>query len=101
MAESHSSEAHGHGDAPSYDDINVPVIILVGAISAVATLISIMFIQGLCYHWQNSFIRTRSAEVENTASVAEVQRQKDTLQGGEGIVPIDDAIDKVIARYGG
>ena len=89
-----------HSDTPSYDDINTPVIVLVGAISAIVTLITIMFVQGLCYHWQNSFLRMRSDEVENMPAVVEITKQKEVLAGGEGIVPIDEAIKKVVATYG-
>ncbi len=34
-------DGHGHGEPPSYDDINTPVIVLVGAIAAIVTLITI------------------------------------------------------------
>ena len=93
---------HGHGEAPSYDDINTPVIVLVGAISAIVTLITIMFVQGLCYHWHNSFLRMRSNNVvvENMPAVVEVNKQKEMLKGGEGITPIDEAIKKVVGTYG-
>ena len=50
------SDSNTTHEAPSYDDVNTPVIVLVGAISALVTLLTIMFVQGLCYHWQNSFL---------------------------------------------
>ena len=92
---------HGHGEAPSYDDINTPVIILVGAISAVVTLITIMFVQGLCYQWQNSYLKDRTAAAENMPAVKEVVRQKEMLAGGNGLVSIEDAMKKVVTTYGG
>jgi hypothetical protein len=96
------SEHNSHDDAPSYDDINTPVIVLVGVISAIVTLITIMFVQGLCYHWHNSFLRMRSknAVVENAPAVVEINKQKEILKGGEGITPIDEAIKKVVGTYG-
>lgn len=91
---------HGHGDTPSYDDINTPVIVLVGAISAIVTLITIMFVQGLCYHWNNSYLKKRAAQAENMPAVVEIAKQKELLNGGEGLVAIDDAMQKVVATYG-
>lgn len=95
-----NDHGHGHDEPPRYDDINTPVIILVGAISAIVTLITIMFVQGLCYHWQNAFIRQRSTEVENMPAVVEINKQKEVLNGGEGITPIADAMQQVVTKYG-
>ena len=100
---SHSNETTS-GDAavyhPSYDDVNTPVIIVIGAISAIVTLLVVMFVQGLCYHLQNSFLRERSLEVESRPSREIVEAQKQVLVGGENITPIDDAMAKVVATYG-
>ncbi|MFK7769702.1 MAG: hypothetical protein AB8B55_21015 [Mariniblastus sp.] len=93
-----STHEHGH-ETPSYDDVNTPVIVLVGAIAALVTLLTIMFVQGLCYHWQNSFIRKRSMEVENMPAVVEVNRQKEMLSGQNGLVSIEDAMKKVVTNY--
>ena len=92
---------HGHGEAPSYDDINTPVVVLVGAISAIVTLLTIMFVQGLCYQWQNAYLKDRTAAAENMPAVKEVVRQKKMLAGGEGLVSIEDAMKKVVTTYGG
>ncbi len=89
---------HVHDDTPSYDDINTPVIVLVGAISALATLLTIMFVQGLCYHWQNSQVERRLKDVENMPAVVQVQEQKDELTAAT--VSIDDAMKKVVSTYG-
>jgi hypothetical protein len=93
-----TSETIDHGEAPSYDDINTPVIVLVGAISALVTLLTIMFVQGLCYHWQNSQIERREKEVENMPAVVQVQEQKEQLVSAK--VSIDDAMKKVVSTYG-
>ena len=100
MTDTEHTNDHGHDEVPSYDDINTPVIVLVGAISAIVTLITIMFVQGLCYHWQNSYLTRRSKEVENMPAVVEINKQKEVLEGGDGIVPIEDAMKKVVATYG-
>lgn len=99
-SENTNDHNHGHGDAPSYDDINTPVVVLVGAISAIVTVVTIMFVQGLCYHWHNSFIRKRSTEPENMPAVAQIAEQKKMLEGGDGLTSIDAAIDKVVSNYG-
>jgi hypothetical protein len=87
-------------DKPSYEDINVPVIILVGVISAIATFLTIAFVQGMCYHWQSYKINARSSEVVNMPASIVIEEQKSLLKGGDGIIPIDDAMNKVIAEYG-
>jgi len=97
MTETTASNEHGH-EAPSYDDINTPVILLVGAISALATLLTIMFVQGLCYHWLNSEMRVK--EVVNMPAVAQINDQKAVLAGGGKTVSIDEAMKEVVATYG-
>lgn len=99
MTESATSTDHGH-EVPSYDDINTPVILLVGVISALVTLLTIMFVQGLCYHWQNNYLEKRTNEVENLPAVVQINQQKEALAGNDKIVSIDDAMKKVVATYG-
>lgn len=99
MTESATSTETGH-EVPSYDDINTPVILLVGAISALVTLITIMFVQGLCYHWQNNFVERRSQDVENLPAVVQINQQKAALAGDGKTVSIDDAMANVVAKYG-
>jgi len=60
-----------------------------------------MFVQGLCYHWQNSYLKERSAKAESMPAVKEIARQKELLAGGDGLVSIDDAMKKVVTAYGG
>jgi hypothetical protein len=92
--------AHHMHDKPSYEDINVPVIILVGVISAILTFLTIVFVQGMCYHWQNYKINSRSLEVENMPANIVIEEQKALLKGSNGTTSIDDAMKKVIAEYG-
>ena len=85
----------------SYDDINVPVILMVGAISAIVTVATIFFVQGLCYQWQNSYIRERSYDTVNMSVRKVVDEQKELLKGEqEGIKSIDDSITEVIQKFG-
>ena len=100
MTDSEHTNDDGHGghQTPSYDDVNTPVIVLVGVISALFTVLTIMFVQGLCYHWQNNYLMTRSAPPENMPAVIEIDKQKEELLTAK--VPIEEAMKKVIASYG-
>jgi hypothetical protein len=93
----HDESSH---EPPSYDDINTPVVVLVGAISALVTLLTIMFVQGMCYHWQNSYIKERSTDAVSMPANQQIETQKAVLAGGEGVVPIDEAMKKIVAKYG-
>ena len=99
MTESETHNDHGH-EAPSYDDINTPVIVLVGAISALVTLITIMFVQGLYYNWRNNFMDQRAMDAENLPAVVQIENQKEMLTGQDGLVSIEDAMKKVVSNYG-
>ncbi len=41
---------------PHYDDVNVPVVVLIGIISAVLTFLTIAFVQGLWSYWNAAFV---------------------------------------------
>jgi hypothetical protein len=96
----HDEHAETPHEAPSYDDVNTPVIVLVGAISALVTLLTIMAVQGVCYHWQNSYVKQRSTKAVSMPANQQIEKQKAVLAGGDGIVPIDEAMQKVVAKYG-
>ena len=87
-------------DKPSYDDINTPVIILVGVISAMLTFMTIALVQGMCYHWQNSMTESRSIGVVDLPPKIYIDNQKKKLAGGDGVISIEEAMNKVIAEYG-
>lgn len=92
------SDSHHDQDPPRYDDINTPVVLLVGAISAIVTLITIFLVQGLCYHWQNDYL-TRRAEAGPTSKAAfeQVQEQKANLFSESNTLNIDQAKSKIAA----
>ena len=92
------SDTNTAHEAPSYDDVNTPVIVLVGAISALVTLLTIMFVQGLCYHWQNSFLIRNAAGVEAMPSAVQIQEQKEDLF--KAPVPINLAMEEIVSKYG-
>ena len=87
-------------EPPSYDDINTPVVIIVGLISALVTLLIIMLVQGMCYHWQNNYLIERSTSAVNMPANKKIAEQKAVLEGGDGVVPIEEAMQNVISRYG-
>lgn len=91
-------DGHGGHQPPSYDDLNTPVIVLVGIISALATLLIIMFVQGLYYHWQNSFMQDLMVDRNQMPAMKQVNAQLDELANAE--VPIESAMKKVVATYG-
>ena len=95
---------HGHGDAkPSYDDINVPVVLLVGLISMVLTFITIWFVEGVYYHWNRSQVQQQFYDVTNTRQNELLRKQQVVLNDGDeerGIVSVDNAIPNVLARFG-
>jgi hypothetical protein len=92
-----SDNHHDENEAPSYDDINTSAIVLSGVIAAVVTLITIFFVQGVAYQWQNAVLRQRDQDGPTSLpAVQQIEEQKSLLAGGEGAVSIDDAMKKVI-----
>lgn len=86
---------------PSYDDINTPVILMVGIISTIITVCTIFFVQGLSYQWQNSYIRDRSTDFVNQPVRSIVEGQKALLDGKqEGIKSIRETEAEVIKKFG-
>lgn len=103
--DTHGGSDHESDDGhvvPNYDDINTPVIVMVGVISIIVTVCTIFFVQGLTYHWQNGFIRERSYDFVNEPVREIVESQKSMLQGDaeKGIKPIDETMKEVISKYG-
>ena len=96
----HDESTESPYEPPSYDDVNTPVVVLVGLISALVTLLVIMFVQGMCYHWQNSYLTQRATSSFNMPANQQIERQKATLEGGDGVVPIEEAMQEVVAKYG-
>lgn len=81
-------------DVPSYDDINTPVVVMIGVISAVLTLLAMMFVQGLYYHWEDRF---RSTPVMTSTEKQEIDKQKKALSAG--VITIDEAIGRVVSDF--
>ena len=93
----HESE---HAEKPGYDDLNTPVILLVGVISAIVTFLTIAFVQGLCYQWQGSYIRARQTDFPNTPINELIEKQQKMLTGDQpGTISIENSMKNVVAEY--
>lgn len=100
MAETiHSSDEKAQ-ERPSYDDINTPVVIMWGFISAVLTLVTILMMSGVYNVWSASAIKKRQGQYVNQPAREQVVTQMNILQGEDGSVPIADAMKKVVDQYG-
>ncbi len=86
-------------EAPRYDDINVPVVIMWGFISAIVTLITILFVSGVYNVWSQSWIDARQGQYVNKPAREQVEQQKSILAGGQGIMPIAEAKQKVLEKF--
>jgi len=85
-------------ELPSYDDVNAPMVFFVGVVSALLTLIAVMFVQGLYYHWSNEF-RHQFNQPEVTPVEEQIARQKALLEGGDGRLSIEEAMKRVAEKY--
>ena len=86
-------------EAPRYDDVNVPVVVMWGFISAVVTLITILFVSGVYNVWSQSVIDAKEGKFVNQPAREQVEEQKAILSGGEGILPIAEAKQLVLDKY--
>jgi uncharacterized membrane protein YqiK len=98
------SDASGGSDekpqeTPRYDDINVPVVVMWGFISALVTLITILFVSGVYNVWSDSWIAAREGQFVNQPAREQVEQQKAILSGGQGVIPIAEAKQKVLEKF--
>ena len=95
------ADSHGGKQRPSYDDVNIPVVVLVGVISMVLTFVTIWFVEGVYYQWNNNLVLERSYEVDNTIQSETIARQVKVLDGVEekGITSLDSVIDGVVGQF--
>lgn len=59
-----------------------------------------MFVQGLAYTWQNRYLQERSTEAVSMPANQQIAAQKAVLEGGNGVVSIEDSMKKVVKEYG-
>ena len=90
----------GGRQRPSYDDVNIPVVILVGVISMVLTFVTIWFVEGLYYQWNNSMISSVQYKTNSLADQT-INEQKELLNGDETrkITSFESVKADVLARY--
>ena len=86
-------------EAPRYDDVNVPVVVMWGFISALVTLITILFVSGVYNVWSQQWIDAREGQFVNQPAREQVNAQKAILNGGEGVIPIAEAKQKVLEKF--
>lgn len=86
---------------PSYDDINTPVIFLIGVIAAIVTFLTIAFVEGLCYHWEARLIKTINYDVVNWRQADIIEKQKAKVRHGpkDGYLTFDEAVSNVLDRF--
>ena len=94
-----------HPSKPSYDDLNVPVIVLIGAISAVITYTLICLIQGLFFYWDDA-IQTNRQQYETSPYQSQFDEQLENLtvyrreaESEKVAIPINKAMDSVIKKF--
>ncbi|HMO13054.1 MAG TPA: hypothetical protein PKD64_08635 [Pirellulaceae bacterium] len=106
MADHSSSIASGHdvehigqdgSVRPSYDDVNVSVLILVGVIASILTFVTIAFVQGLYYRWASAFEDLSP----NPAVVQSIEAQKAKLSANPdtGRLSIEEAMAMVAESH--
>ena len=86
-------------EAPRYDDVNVPVVVMWGFISALVTLITILFVSGVYNVWSQQWIDARKGQFVNKPAREQVEAQRAILSGGEGVMPIAEAKQIVLDKF--
>lgn len=96
-----NADSHGGRQRPSYDDVNTPVVILIGVISMVVTFLTIWFVEGIYYQWQNKLVTERNYDVSNPIQADIINGQKAILEGDDekGIVALDSVVGDIVSRY--
>lgn len=103
----HESHDAGHGPAeaghakPRYDDINTPLIIMVGIISAILTYLSVVVVQGMTYQMDMNLIRQRSYGMQFEKSAQAIEAQKEMLHPDPARQRpgIDQAMSETVAQF--
>jgi len=89
-----------YDDKPSYDDINTPVVVMIGAISAIVTFLVIAFVQGLYNHWYSIVVEEQQTSQIDSVRAALIEEQKAQLLPNEqGRISIDEAMKNTLDEY--
>ena len=92
---------HSH-DKPSYDDVNTPVVIMIGFVSVVLTALTIALVQGIYNHWRSVVVDEVRGQQTADRRQAIVNGQLDQLKANDkGRISIEDAIQETLKQYSG
>ena len=103
--ESKAAGHHGH-PKPVYDDINIPVVVLLGVLASILTFVSICFVQGLFYQWEYSIVQKDWKDRTLTAQEQIIADQRALRDGfyetGSGAIytSVDVSAKKLIRQHG-
>ena len=101
------AENADHDSHPKYDDVNMPVVVLLSILSAILTFVIIAFVQGLYYSWTDAMVREDWNSKVVTPQQQVVADQKAIRDGfyerdsGDVYVSVDLSAKKLIAAKGG
>ena len=94
--------AHAEHPKPRYDDVNIPVVTLLGLLSAVLTFVSICFVQGLYYQWEYNMVHKDWNSRILTPQEETIREQREIRDGffeagnGKIFVSVDVAARKLL-----
>ncbi len=100
-----SSGEHDHAK-PRYDDVNIPVIFMLGTFSAIMTFVIICFVQGLYYSWNESSVQRDWSSTVMTPQEETIVKQTAIRDGfyetkdGKYFVSVDVAAKKLLNSGG-
>ena len=89
-----------HDDKPSYDDVNTPVVLMIGFASIMFTILTIALVQGIYNHWKTAVVdEVRNSQVDGRRQ-AMIDAQVEQLNANDkGRISIDEAMEKTLKDY--
>ncbi len=88
-----------HSAKPSYDDVNIPVVVMTGFITVVLTVLTIAFVHGIYNHWKSSLVEELQYSAVDTRRQAIIDEQNNKLSGVDGKPSIEEAMKTVAKKY--
>lgn len=104
-AQGANSVEHDHAK-PRYDDVNIPVIFMLGTFSAIMTFVIICFVQGLYHSWNEASVQRDWSSTILTPQEETIVKQTAIRDGfyetkdGNYFVSVDVAAKKLLASGG-
>ena len=91
----------GERAKPSYDDINVSILVLIGVISTIVTVLIVAAVQGMAYRMDNAYLRTTNQVFSVDPARQKIDERLMSLEKGEGAkMPLPAAASRVLRKYG-